>query len=409
MLSRLLKAKTMRIAYDITQTGQDKAGCGYFAYSLIRALADIDVDNEYVLLNSFGESTWDWKASPATCGIQRANFKPNPLRHAFYSSVQRFWHDLPYGLDAALGNPDIVHSNNFFCPSGLRRAHLVFTLYDLNFIENPDWSTEGNRRLCLDGVSRASLYADTILAISEYSRAHFLRTFPHYPSENVHVVYPASRYTSPTEIERPKILPKQVEEGRFWLCVGMLEPRKNHLGLLRAYAQHKARVGTALPLIHAGGPGWLMDNFRDQIYSLNLQDDVILLGYVDDQTLQWLYQNCFAFIYPSFFEGFGLPVLEAMSLGAAVITSNTTSIPEIVGIAGILVDPGIDEQIANAMDELAHDENRRIALKLIARQRAALFSWERAAKETLSLYESAMTKPKVKLQQTFEKSKLQIH
>jgi glycosyltransferase involved in cell wall biosynthesis len=384
----------MRIAFDITQTGKDKAGCGYFAYSLIRALAEIDLDNEYLLLNSFGEFIWDRKVSPAACGIQRANFKPGPLRHAYYSAAQRFWHTPPFDLDTALGNPDIVHSNNFFCPFGLHRAHLVFTLYDLSFIEHPEWSTEANRTLCFDGVYHASLYADTILAISEYSRAHFLRTFPHYPAENVSVVYLASRYKRSADLQRPKKLPWQVSEGKFWLCVGTLEPRKNHLGLLRAYARHKARFGKVLPLVHAGGPGWLMDDFKDQIRKLNLQNDVILLGYVDDTALQWLYQNCFAFLYPSFFEGFGLPVLEAMSLGAAVITSNTTSIPEIVGDAGILVNPTLDEQIANAMDELARDENRLIALRLAAVQQATLFSWKRAAQQTLDLYKSQITKPK---------------
>jgi glycosyltransferase involved in cell wall biosynthesis len=205
----------------------------------------------------------------------------------------------------------------------------------------------------------------------------------------VHVVYPASRYILSTNIKRPKKLPRQVSEGKFWLCVGTLEPRKNHLGLLKAYARHKVKFGKAYPLVHAGGPGWLMNDFKDQIRKLNLQNDVILLGYVDDITLQWLYQNCFAFVYPSFFEGFGLPVLEAMSLGAAVITSNTTSIPEIVGEAGILVDPAQEDQIASAMDELTRDEKRLTALRLAAKGRAALFSWERAAKQTLDLYRLA--------------------
>src|SRR5215216_272052 len=326
----------MRIVYDISQTGKDKAGCGYFAYSLIRALAEIDPRNEYLLLNSFGEFIWDGKASPMSCGIQSANYKLG-LNHTNRVAAQHFWHSPPLDLDTALGNPDIVHSNNFFCPTGLRRARIVYTLYDLSFIEHPEWTTETNRTLCFEGVYHASLYADRILAISEYSRDHFLRTFPHYPSKNVHVIYPASRYTRAANLKRPKKVPKQVSEGKFWLCVGTLEPRKNHLSLLRAYARHKARVGKALPLVHAGGPGWLMNDFKRQICNLSLQKDVILLGYVDDTALQWLYQNCFAFVYPSYFEGFGLPVLEAMSLGAAVITSNITSIPEIIGQAGILV------------------------------------------------------------------------
>lgn len=379
----------MRIAYDITQTGKDKAGCGYFAYSLIRALAKIDVQNEYFLLNSFGEFVWDWKASPASCGIERGNFRLG-LQHSNYATARRFWHNPPLNLDQALGNPDIVHANNFFCPSGLHRARLIYTLYDLNFVDHPEWNTEVNRTLCFDGVYHASLYADLVLAISEYSRAHFLRIFPHYLPEKVHVVYPASRYTPSADLKRPKKLPRHVMESKFWLCVGTLEPRKNHLGLLRAYARHKARFGKVLPLVHAGGSGWLMNDFKDQVRKLSLQDDVILLGYVDDTVLQWLYQHCFAFVYPSHFEGFGLPVLEAMSLGAAVITSNTSSIPEIVGDAGILVDPVQDEELVNAMDELAGDEKRLAALKLAARQRATSFNWERAAQQTLELYRCSL-------------------
>jgi glycosyltransferase involved in cell wall biosynthesis len=375
----------MRIAFDISQTGNNKAGCGYFAYSLIRALATVDLQNEYLLLNSFGEFIWDGKASPTSCGIQHSTFKLG-LTHPNRRAAQRFWHSPPSDLDTVLGNPDIVHSNNFFCPTELRRAHLIYTLYDLSFIAHPEWTTELNRTICSEGVYHASLYANTILAISEYSRAHFLRTFPYYPAENVHVVFPASRYTYSPDLKRPNRLPTQIQKGKFWLCVGTLEPRKNHLGLLRAYACHKTKFGKALPLVHAGGPGWLMHDFRDQIRKLNLQNDVILLGYVDDITLQWLYQNCFAFVYPSFFEGFGLPVLEAMSLGAAVIASNTTSIPEIVGEAGILVDPVQEEQIANAMDELAEDEEFLVMLRLAGRQRAGRFSWERAAMETMNLY-----------------------
>lgn len=377
----------MRIAYDITQTGKDKAGCGYFAYSLIRALADIDHQSEYLLLNSFGEFVWDHQASPASCGISQPNFKLEPQ----YAIPPPFWHIPPEDLDGALANPDIVHSNNFFCPTGLKRARLIYTLYDLSFLEHPEWTTEANRTLCFDGVYRASLYADVIIAISEYSRAHFLRTFPHYPSESVRVVYPASRYTYSAELKRSSKLPNEVSSGQFWLCVGTLEPRKNHLGLLRAYARHKSRVGKPLPLVHAGGPGWLMTDFKDQIRKLGLQDDVILLGYVDESTLQWLYQNCFAFVYPSHFEGFGLPVLEAMSLGAAVITSNVTSIPEIVGEAGILIPPWDHEQIASAMDELAGDEGRVSGLRTSARKRASLFGWPQAAQQTLNVYQSSFS------------------
>ena len=299
-----------------------------------------------------------------------------------------FWHLPPQNLDTILGQPDVVHSFNFYCPTGLKQAHLIYTLHDLNFLEEPNWNTEVNRTICFEGVYKASLYADRILANSKYTRSHFLRTFPHYPAERVRVIYPASRFAqSEQNLNRPGELASMVQTGQFWLCVGTLEPRKNHLGLLRAYAAHKARYGKALPLVHAGGVGWLMDDFKEQISKLKLQDDVILLGYIDDQTLQCLYQHCFAFLYPSFFEGFGMPVLEAMSQGAAVIASNTTSIPEIVAGAGILVNPVNTQQIAQAMDELVEDPTRQAALRLAAPQQAARFSWQQAAQETLKSYQ----------------------
>ncbi len=381
----MINNNKMRIAFDVTQTGDGKAGCGYLAYSLIRALSEVDTQNEYLLMSSFGPDYFGKNISPSAIGIHNPRFTQG-LHHLDYGTAKRFWNNSHTDLDAELGNPDIVHANNFYCPQGLKNARLLYTLYDLSFIDHPEWTTEANRWICFKGMFTASLYADGIVAISEFSRQHFLRTFPHYPANKTHLIYPASRYTKHDPLKKPSKIPARVRPDQFWLCVGTLEPRKNQLGLLEAYANHKAKMGNALPLVHAGGSGWMMENFNHQIISLGLQDDVILLGYVDETTLQWLYQNCFALIYPSLFEGFGLPVLEAMSLGTAVITSNTTSIPEIIGQAGILVNPLVNSQISDAMDQLMGNENQRQALKRAALKRSELFSWEKSAQETLDLY-----------------------
>ena len=119
---------------------------------------------------------------------------------------------------------------------------------------------------------------------------------------------------------------------------------------------------------------------------LGLGSDVILTGYVSDDTLQWLYQKCFAFVYPSLFEGFGLPVLEAMSCGAAVITSTTTSLPEIVGSAGVMVDPRREEAITGAMRQLSIGEIDRETLQRQGRQQSARFSWRQTAEQTRDVY-----------------------
>lgn len=304
-----------------------------------------------------------------------------------------FWSTPAADLETQLRKPDVIHINNFFCPIRLLRARLVYTLYDLGFVDHPEWTTEENRLGCFTGVFNASLYADLIVAISQYSRQHFLEIFPHYPAERVVVVYPASRFSALSDLPRPEPLPP-LQPQQFWLSVGTLEPRKNHRRLLQAYARLKTHLTQSMPFVLVGGRGWLMDDFEPMLEELGLQQDVIRLGYVDDTTLQWLYQHCFAFVYPSLFEGFGLPVLEAMSLGAPVIASMVTSIPEIIGDAGILVNPRCEEAICAAMLQLVTDSQCRVHLRARARRQAAKFSWQAAAQAVLTCYQEVLTHPR---------------
>ena len=377
----------MRIGFDVSQTGRLKAGCGYFADSLIRSLSDIDAKNEYLLYPTFGNFYFDPEWQTATVKVDGIRMRRG-LAHETRDAAQAFWTRPPADVEAQLGHPDVVHANNFFCPTTLRKASLVYTLYDLSFLEHPEWTTEANRSGCFDGVFNASLYADRIIAISQYSRRHFLETFPHYPSERVVVVPPASRFTHRGGIAHPESLPP-LEPDRFWLSVGTLEPRKNQRRLLRAYAGLRARWGRTFPLVLAGGQGWMMNDFEKLVAELGLGSDVILTGYVSDETLQWLYQNCFAFVYPSLFEGFGLPVLEAMSCGAAVITSTTTSLPEI-GSAAVLVDPRGEEAITEAMRKLSIGEIDREMLKQQGLEQSARFSWRQTAERIRDVYREVM-------------------
>jgi glycosyltransferase involved in cell wall biosynthesis len=375
----------MRIGFDVSQTGPSKAGCGYFAEALIRQLAAEDKCNEYILYPTFGDNYWDPGWASGTCEIASPNFCRG-LGHASLDEARAFWRQPSGDFEQKLGDPDIIHANNFYCPVGLQKAGLVYTLYDLAFLEHPEWTTEANRVACFTSVFNASLHADRIVAISEYSRRHFLATFPHYPEDHIRVVYPASRFALRSEGERPPRLPRQLLRGEFWLHVGTLEPRKNQKQLLQAYARLRSQDRNVFPLVLAGGAGWLMDDFEQTLRDLDLDETVFTLGYVDDETLQWLYENCFAFVYPSLFEGFGLPVLEAMTLGAPVITSNRTSLPEIVGDAGLLVDPVDCDQLVEAMLKLASDNAWHRKLGAKGQKRATRFSWRWAAREVLGVY-----------------------
>lgn len=380
----------MRIGFDVSQTGAGKAGCGYFAAGLLAALAKVDRENDYVLYPAFGD--FFWEPRPKAClRPAGSRFRLGPTFRRFWSQ-KRFFRQPPADFEARLGSPDILHANNFFCPQGLSRARLVYTLYDLSFLENPTWTTEGNRTGCFDGLFRAAATADFVVSISEYSLKHFLRVFPNYPPSRTVVAPLASRFGQLSPRERPRAL-AGIAPGAFWLCVGTIEPRKNHERLFAAYAAWRRETGGDMPLVLAGGKGWLMDDVARTVDALGIRDHLVFTGYVSDAELAWLYAECFAFLYPSLFEGFGLPVLEAMSLGAAVVCSDATSLPEVAGDAAVLVDPLDVAGLARAMAAVSADSALRQRLREQALARAGLFSWEKTARIVLDAYNTTLTQP----------------
>jgi glycosyltransferase involved in cell wall biosynthesis len=378
----------VRIGFDVSQTGEGKAGCGFFADSLVQALARHDKANEYVLYPAFGTGWWDEDHARTTRRIARPGFRRGPEGMSHESCVG-FWGRPPADFEERLGRPDVVHANNYFCPRGLRHARVVYTLYDLVPLDNPEYLTEANRLVCFDGLFEASLRADLLLAISEHTRARFLTHFPHCAPDRVRVVYPASRFAD-TAATRLADAPAGLRPGGFWLSVGTLEPRKNLRRLLRAVA----RLPGDRPLVMAGGRGWLEEGLESFVSELGLADRVRVLGYVDDDTLAWLYANCFAFAYPSLVEGFGLPVLEAMGLGAAVVTSNRSSLPEVAGDGALVVDPEDEDALRHALGRLDTEPALRDGLRTRAIERARFFSWDAAARRTLALYDEVVAAPR---------------
>lgn len=383
----------MIIGFDYSQAGSGKAGCGYFAYSLAHALAEVDKENTYYLYPTFGDFYWDeqWKSSIKP--IVQPNFHLRP-GHQNFIEAQTFWRNIPNTLEEFLGFPTILHANNFYSPLELPNTRLIYTLHDLAFMVHPEWTTEKNRTGCLEGVFRASVFADWIIAVSEATRNDFLAFFPHYPENRITVVNEASRFDFQENLPRPKKF-EHLVPGQFWLNVSTIEPRKNQIRLLEAYALHRLEY-SSYPLVIAGGKGWLLDNLETYISRYQLEDSVFLTGYVLEEELQWLYQNCFGFIFPSLYEGFGLPVLEAMSCGAPVLTSNVSSMPEVAGKAALFFDPLNVEEIRASMNRLMEEPNLREELKEMGLQRARQFSWRKTALEILEIYKKTVSESRLR-------------
>ncbi|HUX29959.1 MAG TPA: glycosyltransferase family 1 protein [Thiobacillus sp.] len=380
----------MHIGFDISQTGSGKAGCGYFAHALIKAMLELAPEHRYSLYPSFGDFYLD-ALMPFLNPYAGGHVHYGP-RHLSRETARVFWNGP--AVESVLNRPDIVHANNFWCPTQLASSRLIYTFYDMSFAVEPAWTTEANRVGCFDGVFRSAIAADWVVAISEASRVHYLNMFPHFPADRIRVIYPCSRFADSSAVgKRPKAL-DDVPVGRYWLNVGTIEPRKNQRRLVEAYARYLAQGGAPMPLVLAGGKGWLMEDFKKHLVELGVEAHVMMIGYVSDDELIWLYRNCCANLYPSLFEGFGLPVLEGMQFGAATLASNATSIPEVAGDAAILIAPEDTEGWAQAMLRLAGNRLERDRLRDAAIKQAARFSWEDSANQLLKLYEVAVASPK---------------
>lgn len=375
----------MRIGFDVSQTAGEKAGCGFLADQLIRHLVFLDKSNEYLLYPTFYKyrSRFFCKASKPESPHCQDAFCGMPF-HIMVSE----WEAKVDDRTRWLGSPDIVHSNNFSCVKD-HKARIVYTLYDVTPLLYPEFTTEENRLICFDGLFNASIYADHCIAISEHTKNSFLNYFPHYPDNRITVIplgtRPTISITGEPDNQR-KILEKFNIESDFWLGVGTIEPRKNYRLLIDAYYDlHDSR-----PLVIAGGKGWLESDIGDRVKDLGIQDKVKFLGYVSEDELSALYSSCFAFVYPSYFEGFGLPVLEAMACGAAVIASSSSSLPEVGGNSVLYIDPRSKESLAQAMRSLAENPVLLRNLRLKSLERAKKFSWHDAARITLEVYKKTI-------------------
>ena len=313
--------------------------------------------------------------------------------------AKKFWNH-PKKVAKLFKNTDLVHSNNFWCPPWKLEQPLIYTIYDMSFLEHPEWHKEANRLICFRGVQRASLYADWFIAISQSSRRSFLRLFPHVDPERVRVVYPCSRFNlckTNTPVKAPRRL-TFLQHLPFFLSTGTIEPRKNQQMLLIAYEYFRDHGGQPIPLVFVGGMGWLMTDFHELVKNSKWSEDIYWLGYVSDFELQWLYSNCRVNLYPSFYEGFGLPVLEGMSFAAPIFASSSTSLPEIVLDAGELISPNEPLLWSDKLHEISNDSNYFRELSASALERSKAFSWFKSVSQLQDIYFKAlgMDRPKIR-------------
>jgi glycosyltransferase involved in cell wall biosynthesis len=370
----------VRIAIDARSAVEEAAGIGRFTRGLIDGLAAVDPDNTYRLLLPRG-ATWPSLLPP--------NFAIRPFPLSFRASAV-LWHRLgaPLPVTRFTGEADVYHAPNFLLPP-TGRSRGVVTVHDLTFFHHPECAVPGLVKLLKREVPRSLARAAAVTADSQATASDLVAAFAARP-EQITVVPGAVDARFRPE-RRPEVLAAMDRlyggERPFILTVGRLEPRKNLRRLIAAYAEVRERLSGAPRLLIAGGQGWLYQDLYDAVIELGLTDEVVFLGFVPDDHLPALLSLARAFVYPSLYEGFGLPVLEAMACGTPVACSNTSSLPEVAGEAALLFDPTDTAAIGAALERLLNDDALRADLARRGPEQAARFSWTDSARRLRALYE----------------------
>ncbi len=375
----------MRIGIDYTSAVRQRAGIGRYTRELVAALLSLQDAHQYTIFAATGGlEARDWSLA-----IQRRDVRVRslPLSDDW---LARLWHRLrlPVPVEVITGPLDVFYSPDFALPPTLRGTKTLLTVHDLSFVHHPDAFLPSLRRYLEDIVPRSVDRADLVLADSAHTRSDLISLLDVSP-EAVTVLYPGveSRFSPEPELgERDRLRDRYgIADRPYILSVGTLQPRKNYLHLMEGFIRLPAHIGAGLQLLVAGGRGWLCD---DIVAEADKHRSIRLLGFVEEEDLPALYRGACLFALTSLYEGFGLPVLEAMACGVPVVCSMSSSLPEVAGDAALLVDPLISDEITQAISRVLEDENLREEMVSRGLVQATRFTWERSAQQLLGLIES---------------------
>jgi len=381
----------MRIGIDYTAAARQRAGIGRYTRELVSALLALDrgadSPHQYAIFAATGglrSETWNLESHP------HVRVRTIPLTDDW---LARLWHRLrlPIPIEIVTGPLDLFYSPDFVLPPTRRITRTLLTVHDLSFLHYPEAFVPALRRYLERFVPRSIARADLVLADSAYTRSDIVSILG-VSSEKVQVLYsgvPAGFWPEPESGEREWLQARyDIGAQPYVLSVGTLQPRKNYVRLIRAFANLKSQtLGPETPqLVIAGGRGWLYEDIFAEAEKHG--QSVRILGFVDEVDLPALYRNAALFVFPSLYEGFGLPVLEAMSCGVPVVCSNASSLPEVAGDAAWLVDPFDIKGLAGAMGHVLEDADLRRAMVVRGMAQAARFTWEQAARQLLDVFDS---------------------
>lgn len=382
----------MRVGIDVTSFEWGlSAGTPIYMYHLVRGLRSAAPESTLVLVfnrhrGTAGDAILDELRGPSV-QVRYIDFWSGRV-----PAGSSAWFPFHPGVERLAGQVDVFHAGDYLWPSG-GQVPTVLSVLDLTTELFPEHHARVNRWRHRRKLRWAEREADRVVAISESTKRDLVRHRLIDP-DRIDVV-PLARGTttggkaaSPADVARVR-RKFGLGDSPYILTVGTIEPRKNHVRLIEAFG----RISDAFPdlrLVIAGGPGWLMGAIERALEQSPAADRIHRLGFTEAEDMPALYEGATLFAYPSLYEGFGLPLLEAMAAGVAVVTSRASSLPEVAGDAALLVDPESTDDLAEGLRRLLNDDTLRRRLVEAGRRREAEFTWRRTAELTLASYRRAI-------------------
>lgn len=369
----------MRIGIDVHMVGEQETGNETYVINLLRALLAREDSNEYVPLTP-RPSAFEAALGPSSrTRAVRVHPAPSLLRVPLGIPLAAYRHSL-----------DLLHMTYILPP--VCPVPTVVTIHDISFEVYPETFSHRDRLVLSWGVPFSARRAVRVIAVSDHTKRELVHRYA-IPDEKIRVIHEAA-----APLFQPVKDPARLEAVRrkysmappYLLSVGNLQPRKNLATLLEAYGVAKAEGRISHQLVIVGGQGWQGARVLEQVKAQGLEGEVVLTGYVPTEDLPSLYSGADLFVYPSLYEGFGLPPLEAMACGTPVVASNAASLPEVLGDSAWLVDPHDVRELASTILRILGDSALARRFSGLGLAHARRFSWDRTASQTVEVYREAL-------------------